>query len=180
MMNLVDLREGHLGQSSIHGANYVPHFQGDRPNYSEPATCAIGSQDALGLGSWEEILEQCTTGFNTVPSHVSVSTSQPACTGVVHEQENLVSGRLLAGESITKEELGNSLSNYSTWQVFNVSCILDFLATPSCIHIQTYMYTYISNSLRRSCLKRPKLKFSSCLYAYDFFFNSFFLFNDEI
>ncbi|XP_024019885.1 calmodulin-binding transcription activator 2 [Morus notabilis] len=112
-----NLREGHLGQSSIHGANYVPHFQGDRPNYSEPATCATGYQNTLGLGSWEEILEQCTTGFNTVPSHVSVSTSQPACTGVVHEQENLVSGRLLAGESITKEELGNSLSNYSTWQI---------------------------------------------------------------
>lgn len=104
-------------RSPIQGANYLPHFQEDKPNYSDLATYATGSQNTLGLGSWEEILEQCTTGFDNVPSHVSVSSGQPACTGVTHEQQNMVSGNLLAGQNITREELGNSPVNYSAWQI---------------------------------------------------------------
>lgn len=115
MIILLDHREG---QPSIHELNYVHHFKEDRTNYSDPATCVVGSQNTLGLGSWEEILEQCTTGYNTVPSHVSVSHSQLAHMGVAHEPDNVISGKLLPGEN-AKDELGNSLPNYSTWQVLN-------------------------------------------------------------
>lgn len=154
IMILVDISQR---RSPIQGANYLPHFQEDKPNYSDPATYATGSQNTLGLGSWEEILEQCTTGFGTVPSRVSVSSGQPASTGVTHEQQNMVSGNLLAGQNITREELRNSPVNYSTWQVLNVSNILDILITP---YVYIYKHTCmhrISNCLHRSSLSRPKL-----------------------
>ncbi|PON81899.1 Notch [Trema orientale] len=106
----------HEGKSSIHGANYVPHFNDDRPSYSGSATSVVGSQNTLGLGSWEEILEQCTTGFNTVPSHASTSPSQLAYMGVAQEPENVIPGELLARET-AKELHENSLPNYSNWQI---------------------------------------------------------------
>ncbi|XP_062077108.1 calmodulin-binding transcription activator 1 isoform X2 [Humulus lupulus] len=101
------------GQSSIHVADYIPQFKEDRPNFTNPV---VGSQNSLGLGTWEEILEQCSTGYNTVPSHVSVSPSQHAYMGVAREPENVIPGKLLAGETV-KEELENSLPNCSTWQL---------------------------------------------------------------
>lgn len=125
-MILVDHREG---QSSTHGANYVLHFNEDRPNYSDPATCVVDSQNTLGLGSWEEILEKCTTGLNTASSHVSASPSHLSYMGVAHEPENVIPGKLLAGET-AKEEPGSSLENYSTWQVFNGFSILYLLLKP--------------------------------------------------
>ncbi|KAL5564065.1 hypothetical protein UlMin_033812 [Ulmus minor] len=99
-------------QSPIHGADYVPHFQEDRLNYN-----VVGSPNTLGLGSWEEILENCTTGFHTAPSHVSASTGHPAYMGVMHEQQNMMSGKLLVGENADNEELVNSLPIHSSWQV---------------------------------------------------------------
>ncbi|KAF4374823.1 hypothetical protein G4B88_031026 [Cannabis sativa] len=99
-------------QSSIHVEDYIPQFKEETPNFTNPVA---GSQNSLGLGTWEEILEQCSTGYNTVPSHVSVSPSQHAFVGVAHDRENVIQGKFLARE-IVKEELENSLPSDSTWQ----------------------------------------------------------------
>lgn len=101
------------GLSSIPGANYISHVQTDRPRESNDITPKI-----IDLSSWEEVLEQSTRGFhNTVPSHVSLSSTEPASMGIVLEQENMILGEFLASGSVVKEEFQNFGPIQSNWQI---------------------------------------------------------------
>ncbi|CAB4320115.1 unnamed protein product [Prunus armeniaca] len=107
----------HDGQSSFHGGNYRPYFEKDQQCYSDNSTCGIDSQKTLGVGSWEEILEQCTTGLHTVTSHGSKSSIQIASAGIPPEQQNITSTEFLAGNSTLKEEFGSPLPFRTNWQI---------------------------------------------------------------
>lgn len=116
--------ENHEGQSSINGANYMSHFQKDRPIYNDSPGCMTGQQKTLGLGSWEEILEQCTMGFHT----------EPAYTGVALEQQNTTLSGLLVCDSTAEKEFDSFLPNNSTWQVikiFSFVCLVSLHSFPS-------------------------------------------------
>lgn len=115
---IIILSDNHDGPSSFHGGNYRPYFEKDQQCYSDDSTCGIDSQKTLGVGSWEEILEQCTTGLHTVTSHGSKSSIQIASAGIPPEQQNITSTEFLAGNSTLKEEFGIPLPFQTNWQVF--------------------------------------------------------------
>lgn len=119
---LLILTDDH-GLSSIPGANYISHVQTDRPRESNDITPKI-----IDLSSWEEVLEQSTRGFHTtVPSHVSLSSTQPASMGIVLEQENMILGELLESGSVVKEEFQNFGPIQSNWQVMTPCSLLSVL-----------------------------------------------------
>ncbi|XP_015886299.3 calmodulin-binding transcription activator 2 isoform X1 [Ziziphus jujuba] len=114
LMNNIDVSfltgpaaKNHEGHSSINGADYMPHLEKDRPMYNDSPGYIVGQQKTLGLGSWEEILEQCTMGFHT----------DPACTGVALEQQNMTLNGLSACDSTAEKELDSSLPTHSSWQI---------------------------------------------------------------
>ncbi|KAM1759892.1 hypothetical protein ACFX12_002828 [Malus domestica] len=99
----------HDGQSSIHGV-YRPQFENDQHCFSADSTGVIDCQKTLGAVSWEEILEQCTTGFHTGTSHASMSTTQIGSGEVPVEQQIL-------GNSFLKEEFGSYMPFQTNWQL---------------------------------------------------------------
>lgn len=111
------------GISSTPGANYISHVQKDTLRDSDDITDVTVSQNIIDLASsWEEVLEQSTSGFHaSVPSLVSLSSSEPAPMGTVHRQENMMLDELLAGGSVVKEEFQNSLPIQSNSQVMTIS-----------------------------------------------------------
>lgn len=113
--------DNYEGLSSIHGANYMPEFQKDSPIYNDVPGSGIGSQKLLGLGSWEEILEQSSRGCHTLPSPISLSSTEPVYAGVGLEQQTVTLSNLPAGESSDEKQLESSLPVHSSWQVLTVS-----------------------------------------------------------
>lgn len=97
---------------------YVSQVQKDGLGGSDGSIGVMGSQKTLSSASWEEILQQCTTGFQTVPSHVLTSSIEPLSSGIVLGQENSIPGKPLASNSAIKEDFGSSLTMTSNWQVF--------------------------------------------------------------
>lgn len=77
----------------------------------------IQSQKSLGMASWEEILKQSMSGSAIVSSHAPSSSSQTIPSGAVFEQENMVLGELLGGESVSKQQLSIPVATHSHWQV---------------------------------------------------------------
>lgn len=104
------------------GANYISHVQKDTLRDSDDIADVTVSQKTIDLASWEEVLEQSTSGFHTsVPSLISLSSPEPAPMGTVLGQENLSLDELLAGGSVVKEEFQNYLPIQSNWQVMTIS-----------------------------------------------------------
>lgn len=113
---------------------YASQAQKDGLGGNDGGTGVIGSQKTLSSASWEEILQQCTTGFQTVPSHVLTSSIEPLSSGIVLGQENSIPGKLLASNSAIKEDFGSSLTMTSNWQVFRSFFIsISSFLNPICI-----------------------------------------------
>ncbi|XP_022927917.1 calmodulin-binding transcription activator 2-like isoform X2 [Cucurbita moschata] len=102
---------------SAPAVEYVPQVQKDGLGSSDGGTGVIGSQKTLTSASWEEIFQQCTTGFQTVPSQVLNSWIEPLSSGTVLGQENSIPGKLLAGNNAIKEDFKSSLTMASNCQV---------------------------------------------------------------
>ncbi|XP_038888496.1 calmodulin-binding transcription activator 2-like isoform X2 [Benincasa hispida] len=103
--------------SSVPAVDYLTQVQKDGLGGSKGDTGVMGSQKTLSSASWEEILQQCTTGFQTVPSHVLTSSIEPLSSGIVLGQENSIPDKLLTNNSAIKEDFGSSLTMTSNWQV---------------------------------------------------------------
>lgn len=106
------------GWSSVPAVDYVAQVQKDGLGGNSGDTSMMGSQKTLSSASWEEILHQCTTGYQTVPSHVLTSSIEPLSSGIVIGQENSTPDKILTSNSAIKEDFGNSLTMTSNWQVF--------------------------------------------------------------
>lgn len=102
------LPDSHEGQSSI-PIDQLPRVLGDRPKDNLDGTYTIESQRTLGLGSWEEVLEQCSRGLDSVPSN--------AGTGINFQKDNLIHGELLSGQNSVKTEYSSSVPVQSNSQV---------------------------------------------------------------
>lgn len=98
--------------------DYVTQVQKAGLGSNDGDTGVMGSQKTLSSASWEEILQQCTTGFQTVPSHVLTSSIEPLSSGIVLGQENSIPSKLLTSNSAIKGDFGSSLTMTSNWQVF--------------------------------------------------------------
>ncbi|XP_022141955.1 calmodulin-binding transcription activator 2-like isoform X2 [Momordica charantia] len=105
------------GWSSVPDMEFVSQVQKDGLGGTDSGTCVIGSQQTLSSASWEEIFQQCSTGFQTVPSHVLASSIDPLSSGIALGQENSIPGKALASNSVIKEDFGSSLTMSSNWQV---------------------------------------------------------------
>ncbi|KAA0031481.1 calmodulin-binding transcription activator 2 isoform X2 [Cucumis melo var. makuwa] len=105
------------GWSSVPAVDYVAQVQKDGLGGNSGDTSMMGSQKTLSSASWEEILHQCTTGYQTVPSHVLTSSIEPLSSGIVIGQENSTPDKILTSNSAIKEDFGNSLTMTSNWQV---------------------------------------------------------------
>lgn len=103
--------------SSGPSVDYVTQVQKAGLGSNDGDTGVMGSQKTLSSASWEEILQQCTTGFQTVPSHVLTSSIEPLSSGIVLGQENSIPSKLLTSNSAIKEDFGSSLTMTSNWQV---------------------------------------------------------------
>jgi hypothetical protein len=118
------------GISSMPGVNYISHVQKDRLGGSDDITDVTVSQKTIDLASWEEVLEQSTSGFHT---------SAPAPMGILHGHENISLDELLAVGSVVKEEFQNTLPIQSNWQVMTYNLLPLLLARSTCIyHLTSY------------------------------------------
>ncbi|KAF5448499.1 hypothetical protein F2P56_029027 [Juglans regia] len=105
------------GLSSIPGGNYISQGQKGGPSDSDNVTCVTGSQEAIDLASWKEVLEHSTRGFHSsVSSYESLTAVQSASTGIVLGEEDLTRGQYLTGGSVLKEEVQNLEPMHSNWQ----------------------------------------------------------------
>lgn len=112
------------GLSSIPGGNY------SGPSDSDNVTCVTGSQEAIDLASWKEVLEHSTRGFHSsVSSHESLTALQSASTGIVPGEEDLTQGQYLTGGSVLKEEVQNLEPMHSNWQVMTILIPYPFVHT---------------------------------------------------
>ncbi|KAJ4716889.1 calmodulin-binding transcription activator 2-like [Melia azedarach] len=94
-------------QSSV-PADHVSHVGvGPRANHDNYFT--IESQKTLGLGSWEEVLEQCNRECDNVPSHANME-------GIL-QKNNIIYDELGANEAAVKEDPGSSLPLQLNWQI---------------------------------------------------------------
>ncbi|KAF7842979.1 calmodulin-binding transcription activator 2-like isoform X1 [Senna tora] len=108
-----DADSGDHGQSSNSGTNYIPLVPGDN---SRSNTSFIEGQNMHGMGSWGNVLDQCTAGLPADPSVVSFP-SIPSSIGNILEQDHSVLGDLFAGKGTLTEEAGTSQSLQSNWQI---------------------------------------------------------------
>ncbi|XP_038683522.1 calmodulin-binding transcription activator 2-like isoform X2 [Tripterygium wilfordii] len=90
--------------SSGCGARHV-----DGPKNNDGGTQIMESPN---LASWEDIFEQCTKEYDNLPSHVTVSSNQPATMGATLEGEEVFLGELLAGGTAVR-----SMPSESSWQI---------------------------------------------------------------
>ncbi|KAL9414496.1 hypothetical protein AB3S75_042878 [Citrus x aurantiifolia] len=91
-------------RSSILG-DYVSHA-GHIPNDNQDLM--IECQKALGLASWEEVLEHCSGENDNVPSHAKLESNA--------QKENIFDGELLSREA-SEENSGSSLPVQFNWQI---------------------------------------------------------------
>lgn len=118
------------GLSSIPGGNYISQGQKGGPSDNDNVTCVTGSQKAIDLASWKEILEHPTRGFHSsVSSHESLTALQSASTGIVLGKEDLTRGQHLTGGSVLKEEVQNLEPMHSNWQVMIILIPYPFVHT---------------------------------------------------
>lgn len=107
-------------QSSV-PADHVSHVGvGPRANHDNYFT--IESQKTLGLGSWEEVLEQCNRECDNVPSHANME-------GIL-QKNNIIYDELGANEAAVKEDPGSSLPLQLNWQVL-ISVIVETINCPN-------------------------------------------------
>ncbi|OWM63599.1 hypothetical protein CDL15_Pgr008142 [Punica granatum] len=75
----------------------------------------ISIQKSLGLASWEDILRQSLAGSDGLPSNASTSSSQAATSGVL-VQENSILSDLLGGDTSIKQTFVSSAQFQPNWQ----------------------------------------------------------------
>ncbi|XP_022967566.1 calmodulin-binding transcription activator 2-like isoform X2 [Cucurbita maxima] len=103
--------------TAVPAVDYVSQVQKDVLGGNICGTNVTDSQKTLSSASWEEILQHCTTGFQTVPSHVLSSLIEPVSSGIVVGQENSIPGEPSTSNSAITEDFGSSLTMNSNWQV---------------------------------------------------------------
>lgn len=118
MIELCNTPDNAEAWSTVPAVDYVTQVQKDGLGGNGGDTSMMGSQKTLSSASWEEILHQCTTGFQTVPSHVLTSSIEPLPSEIVFGQENSTPDKLLTSNSAIKEDFGSALAMTSNWQVF--------------------------------------------------------------
>ncbi|KAF5743936.1 calmodulin-binding transcription activator 2-like isoform X2 [Tripterygium wilfordii] len=107
MMDTINAGLKHSSSMHPSSGRVAPHVDGPRNNDGD--TRIMESQN---LASWEDIFEQCTKGSENLPSHVTVSSNQPASMGAMLEGENVFLGELLAGGTAVR-----SMPSESSWQI---------------------------------------------------------------
>ncbi|KAJ8775354.1 hypothetical protein K2173_020358 [Erythroxylum novogranatense] len=98
-------------QSSNSGVAPISVLHGDRLVNNDNANHNIDSQS---LRSWEEILQQCTTGYGNLASPVSAASSSQA--GNIGIGGNMTTGEVLFPGSATRDRFDGSLPLQSNWQ----------------------------------------------------------------
>ncbi|KAF5733342.1 calmodulin-binding transcription activator 2-like isoform X3 [Tripterygium wilfordii] len=95
--------------SAMHPSSGAVARRVDGPRNNDGGTQIMESQN---LASWEDIFEQCTKGYDNLPSHVNVSSNQAGSMGVMLEEESVLFGELLAGGAAVR-----SMPSESSWQI---------------------------------------------------------------
>lgn len=93
-------------QSSMSG-DYAFHGHGNGPRDGDEDISVSDYQRTNSLGSWEEILKNCSRGYDNVPSQGSI--------GVSIQGENGIQSDFSAG--VIKENYGSALPVQSNFQV---------------------------------------------------------------
>ncbi|XP_057970537.1 calmodulin-binding transcription activator 3 [Malania oleifera] len=82
---------------------------------------AYGAQKQLDLPSWEDMLESCTTGIQSVPFQSSLSSTQANSICIIPKQDKEIMGQLFTDGFAKKQEFGNCLPGQEEWQVSSES-----------------------------------------------------------
>ncbi|GAV65356.1 IQ domain-containing protein/TIG domain-containing protein/CG-1 domain-containing protein/Ank_2 domain-containing protein [Cephalotus follicularis] len=118
--------ENHIYQSSIPGVNHVSHAQSGTAKDSDDGNLIIESQRTLGLGSWEEVLEQCTVGHDNATFFSSLNSTQPTTAGIMLKKLSMIEGELLAGDNDAKEKFESPQEIQLNRQIPCEDNLLDF------------------------------------------------------
>ncbi|KDP27353.1 hypothetical protein JCGZ_20177 [Jatropha curcas] len=102
--------DNHQGRSLTPVVGPISYVHRDAPGNNN-ASCITESQS---LPSWEEVLEHCTMGDKSAPSHLSMNSAPTDATGT---GRNVILGEILSGGNSAKEDYGGSLLMESHWQV---------------------------------------------------------------
>lgn len=87
----------------------------DNVNGPRGSAGGISSQKSLGLASWEDILRQSLAGSDGLPSNASISSSQPATTGILGQE--LILSEIVGEDTGFNQLFDSSTALQPNWQV---------------------------------------------------------------
>lgn len=113
------LTDNHQGSSSIvPGTELVSRtHQANTSKDSTTAGLKYEAQKQLEFQSWEDVFQNCGSGFESLPLHPSFSSIQPDTMESIPNKGRQILEHLFTDSFPERKELGTNLNDQEQWQV---------------------------------------------------------------
>ncbi|CAK7334653.1 unnamed protein product [Dovyalis caffra] len=101
--------------SAVPGVDFISLAQVDKAKETNGTESACEPQKGLDLPSWEDVLENCSRGIESVPFQTTFL-SQVDTGGIIPKQEDEILEKLFTNSFDKREDIGNHLLDQEVWQ----------------------------------------------------------------
>lgn len=111
--------DDYQGKLDFAGVDFTSLAQESRGKESSSVVVLTESAKILDFPSWDDVLDNCTAGVQSVPSQTSFSSTRVDTLGITPKQENEILMQILTDSIGRKQEFGSNLQGQEEWQVMD-------------------------------------------------------------